>query len=202
MLIDKTYFTGKLSIPNLQQSETANPDLITNNSNLERLINEYEFRYLVDVFGFSIAKTILDQLEADGTVKATTDQKYKDLIDGNGSDWLGLRFDVNSIKYSQIANYVYCQYLYENERRLTDLGVTVDTAEKSKMVSSFGKYNDAWREMISMRQPSWFDNFYNNLYPFHYSNKDLKTLFEYIRESEDWNIEHFKTYQNTNAFDI
>lgn len=200
MLIDKTYFTGKLNIPNVEQAETANPDLVTNNNNLDRIIKEYEFKYLADVFGFLTTKTIFEQLEPDGTVKTTADQKYKDLINGDGNEWLGLRYEVNGIKYSQVANYVYCQYLYEFERRLTNLGVTVDEAEKSKVVSSWNKFNDAWREMIVSRQPYWMHKCYD--YWYENNNQEIKSLYDYILDNQDWNTEYFKAYENTNSFGI
>lgn len=201
MIVNKTYFTGRLNIPNVNQN-TVNNDLISNNDRLDMVIRESAIKYLSDVFGFLISKTILEQLENDGTVKATAEQKYKDLIDGNGSDWLGLRFEVNGIKYSQIANYVYCNYLQQNEQKLTNIGVTQDNSEKSSVVSSWNKYSDSWREMMAMRQPTWIGNWYNNLHPLYWHEKDTKTLYEYIVNNDDWNDRYFKTYENTNALGI
>ena len=197
MLIDKSYFTGKINIPNLEQ-DTVNPDLITNNNSFDRLIKEYTFKYLVDVFGFKVANEILDEVEPDGTVKASAEQKYKDLI--NGVDkWRGLRYEVQGVKYSQIAYYVYCQWVYENQTQLTDIGNTIDNAEKANVVNSWNKFNDAWREMHLLREPEHFYSVQN----YYFRNKqDIYTLYDYISESSAWVTNDFISYENTNSFGL
>lgn len=198
MLIDKTYFTGKLNLPNVEQG-TVNPDLILNNDSLTRTINEYVFKYLVDVFGVTIAKEILNVIEPDGTITPGTDQKYIDLIDGQG-DWLGLRYEIQGVKYSQVANYVYCMYLKEHETELSNLGNSVNDIEKGIRVSDWNKFNDAWREMFKFRQPEGWDDFGFPQCLDYYNN--YKTLYQYLTDSADWNTDKFVVYHNTNLFDI
>jgi hypothetical protein len=198
MLIDKTYFTGSLELPNIEQGD-VNSNLILNNDKLDRAINQYCFVYLVDVFGVSIAKEILDVIEPDGTITPGTDQKYIDLIDGV-VDWLGLRYEIQGVKYSQIANFVYCQYLRDNESQLSNLGNSLNDIEKGQRISSWNKFNEAWREMFKLRQPA--DLIYYG-YPCDYEyQNNYKTLYEYLTGSEDWNTDKFIIYHNTNIFDI
>ena len=197
MLIDKTYFTGKLNLPNVEQG-TVNQDLILNNNELHRFIQEYELKYLTDAFGFIVARDILSKIDSDGNIIAGTEQKYIDLIDGV-DDWLGLRYEANGIKYSQVANYVYCMYIAENERKMTNLGVTVDEVEKGRVVSSWSKYNSAWRDMFKQRQAFELDDWYSYSY---YLNTATKTLFDYITGNTDWDTQYFISYNNTNSLGI
>ena len=190
-LIDKTYFTGKLNIPNINQ--TGNNLVINNVAILDRVIAEYTFKYLSDVFGLIIAKEILSKIDSDGNIIVGTEQKYIDLINGNGSDWLGLRYEVSGVKYSQIANYCFCQYLHETETKLTNIGNTVDSVEKGKIISSWNKFNYAWREMFKMRQSMWLGYCYD---------EDVKNLYDYINDSPDWDVKYFKFYENTNSFGL
>jgi len=200
MIIDKTYFVEALNIPNLDLEE--NTDLISNNNNLDNVIARYSFIYLKDVFGYKIAKEILNVIKPNGEFVSGVDQKYVDLIDGDdASDWMGLRYSINGIKYSQIANFVYCNYLKEYENRMTDIGATVDNAEQGKGISSWYKFNHAWREMYGMRQPL------NNVYEFVYYNdywnpEDNKTLYEYIRDNSNWSTDKFVCYDNSNALGL
>ena len=90
MIVDNSYFTGKLNIPNLSD----NQDYINNNDKLDNAIKEYEFIYLKSILGFEVAKDVLDKVQADGQV--TGGQKYKDLIEGEG-EWKGLRYEVNGV---------------------------------------------------------------------------------------------------------
>ena len=200
MIIDETYFTGKLNIPNVQQAP-VNTNLVSNNSILDRIIKEYSFKYLSDVFGVIVAKDILSKVDSTGAIIPGTDQKYIDLIEGNGSNWLGLRYEVNGVKYSQIANYCYCQYLNETETKLTNIGNTIDESEKGKILSSWNKFNEAWREMFVMRQPKWFE-VYGYPYYDYTLEVDVKNLYDYITDSPDWDNKYFKMYENTNKFGL
>jgi len=199
MLIDKTYFTGSIELPNVEQ-DTVNTDLVLNNDNLIRAIQQYEFKYLQDVFGFTIAKEILSKVDSNGVIIPSSDQKYFDLIEGVG-EWVGLRYEVSGVKYSQVANYVYCNYLYDTETKLTNLGNTVDDVEKGKLISSWNKYNESWREMFKYRQlfECEYDWNYWNAY-----NRDtsFKTLYEYIRDADGWNTDNFVWYEHTNILGI
>ena len=193
MIVDNSYFTGKLNIPNLSD----NQDYINNNDKLDNAIKEYEFIYLKSILGFEVAKDVLDKVQADGQV--TGGQKYKDLIEGEG-EWKGLRYEVNGVKYSQIANYVYCQYLLENQTELTEAGNTIATFEKGNVISSWSKYNRAWQDMMLERQLHYvYDLSYYN---YNVNNRGFITLWEYLSNSDDWDINHFQYWENTNKLGI
>jgi hypothetical protein len=198
MLIDKSYFTGKLELPNVEQGD-VNADLILNNDNLDRLINEYEFKYLIDVFGVTIAKEILAVIEPDGTITPGSDQKYFDLIEGV-DDWLGLRYEVSTVKYSQVANYVYCQYLNQYETQLSNLGNSVNEIEKGTRISNWSKFNESWREMMLQRQIRDYNDLY--FYGYAYRENPFYTLYEYLSNSADWSTSKFRWYENTNSFNL
>lgn len=196
MIIDKSYFTGNKELPNIEQG-TVNPDLVLNNDKLIETIKRYEFKYLCDVFGVTIAKEILDQVNTDGTFVPGVQQKYVDLIDGSG-DWLGLRYEINGVKYSQIADFCYCQYLFENETQLSNLGNSTNDIEKGKLRSSWNKVYPVWREMMKHRQRA--DHYLE--FPLYLDYLQLTTLWDYISNNDDWNTKHFVYYQNANSLGI
>jgi len=201
MIIDKTYFVDDLNIPNLDFSE--NSDLISNNNALDNIISRSSFKYLSDVFGYKVAKEILNVFKTNGQIKSGTDQKYIDLIEGkDDEDWQGLRYEVSGVKYSQIANYVYCQYLAQYENRLTDFGVTNDNAEQGRSISSWVKFNASWKVMLSMRQICDYHLYENYHFDYNFKPRDAKSLYEYLRDSADWDVDKFVHYEETNSLGL
>lgn len=201
MITDISYFKSERFIPNLVQTESTglSSSTLNNNDELQRLIDEYEIQFLSDAFGFYEAKTILGQLNEDGTVKTEADQKYKDLIDGNESiKWRGLRYEAANIKQSMVADYIYCKYVNQTDSRLSQIGNTVDQAEKSTVVSSWSKFVQAWRRMFEQRQ--WKqDRYYWSL---EYFNSDELTLFDFISQTEGFSTQYFKFYENQNSIGL
>ena len=189
MIIDNSYFTGKLEIPNLSNDD----QYINNNATLDQTILEYEFQYLKAALGFKVAKDVINAVGANGQI--TGSQKYKDLIDGL-NDWIGLRYEINGVKYSQIANYVYCQYLLENQTQLTESGNSLAQFEKGSVLSSWNKFNIAWQAMIKERQT------YDCDYHYLYDNRGYITLHEYLSKSDDWDVSNFEVWRNTNKLGI
>jgi len=189
-IVDKSYFTGKLKIPNI---ESQNTDVIVNDDKLEQAINKYEFIYLRDALGFEVAKNVINQITSgSGSLNG---QAVNNLVDGYGS-WQGLKYEISNVKYSQVANFIFCNYLIENQSQLTEVGNVVDEFEKSKLLSSWNKYNIAWQEMMQERQELWrYDGYY-------YENRDIVTLREYLAESDDFNTNYFKWYQTTNKLGL
>lgn len=198
MITDVSYYVGSRFIPNISQEDENGlaGQTINNNAALLLTIAEYEISFLSDAFGFYEAKTILDQLETDGSVKTSADQKYKDLINGDASiKWRGLRYEIAGVKQSMVADYVYSNYVRETETRLTNLGNTVDQAEKAQIISSTNKYVQAWRRMYELRES-------RDYYSWYYLARDEKTLYNFISENAGFNTEYFKFYENLNSLGI
>ena len=181
MIIDLTYLNKEpLFLPNIGEQRVNRDD--------EYLvfIDKYEFQFLLLSLGFELAKELLDQFEADGSWKPSAEQKWKDLVDGK-DNWQGLRFSVGEFKQSMIANYVYCQYLYESDRNLTAVGSVVDDVEKGHRLSNWSKFVNAWREMIEMRQERKKDG--------------TLSLKEYLKENKsDFRNYKFQELNNVNTF--
>jgi hypothetical protein len=197
-ITDVSYYVGSRFIPNIiQEAETGLiGETISNNDALLLTISEYEISFLSDAFGFYESKIILDQFEADGTVKVGADQKYKDLIDGDETiKWRGLRYEVAGVKQSMVADFVYAKYVRETETRLTQLGNTVDQAEKAQIVSSYTKYVQAFRRMYEQRESRDFHYWF-------FLSTDEKTLYDFISENEGFSTEYFKFYENVNSLGI
>jgi hypothetical protein len=198
MITDVSYYVGSRFIPNIYQEAGTGlaAQTINNNDALLLTIAEYEINFLSDAFGFYESKIILDQFETDGTVKVSANQKYKDLIDGNDSiKWRGLRYEIAGVKQSMVADFVYANYVRETETRLTQLGNTVDQAEKAQIISSTNKYVQAWRRMYELREAREY-------YHFMYLSIDEVTLYKFISDNAGFTTEYFKFYENLNSLGI
>jgi hypothetical protein len=198
MIYDLTYFENELFIPNLYADDS---DVVSNNDLMLRIMKSSDIVFLKDCFGLNLAKEILDNVETDGTVKPTAPQLIKDIVDGDG-DWLGLRFEINGVKKSLIANYAYCQYLSQTERRLTQLGSVQNDAEKGQIKSNWNKYVVAWNEMLFFRQRKKVYHKHWKRFVYEKNDDDVLSLEEYIIQKDGLSIDKFKRYDPVNAFGL
>jgi len=139
LLIDDTYFVNEISIP-INQIESLN-----------NAISFYETVFLRKVFGVEMFNEFKAAIES-----GTPAQKWLDLKDG--ADYLGLdgktyHFDGllnETLKRSIIADYVYCQFVFNN---IISLGTNLETplSENSEKVTSnnyiFDKYNNVVKKI-------------------------------------------------------
>lgn len=137
-LIDATYFTQQLVIPNATNIA----------ANLQRFIDEKEPEYLEWLLGY--------QLYNLADTNNWVDQRYKDIKDGKAftdrfgqmTKWKGLVFTKGTAKKSPIANYVYYWWLRDNWSVTTGAGEKKQQAENA-VNSDFGeKMFRAWNEMV------------------------------------------------------
>jgi len=69
------------------------------------------------LFSYEFSKEILESVNSNGQVKDSASELVTKLINGDAEfNWLGLRFEINGIKMSVMANYTYCQYLVQKEK--------------------------------------------------------------------------------------
>lgn len=120
MIINRTYFVGDLYIPSMKPSITE----VDSSLNADSTIEEYSKDCLVKSFGFDLFLKVEENLDGD-SAKATADQKWKDLINGETvtldtgvkKQWRGLAYknidSATSKNVSFIADYVY----FFNERK-------------------------------------------------------------------------------------
>ena len=110
-LIDRTYFTGMLSIA---QSEGQNKDL------LNYYIAQYEPDFMTRYLGYAFYQLVITESSARMTAfKTGTTYTYE----GVTHRWNGLAYIIDAnTRFSPIANYVYWHYIGENATHIGGVG--------------------------------------------------------------------------------
>ena len=148
-LIDGSYFTGKILIPNITYGAIS-PAVYS--ADMLQSIDQYEEEILTSLLGYSLYKLLLADLDGSGDPQTT---RFIELIDGVEFEhtygnitqtlkWKGLR---NSDKLSLSAYYTYYKYIERNATKMAAVGNTDLKAENAEKVSPIRKMTDAWYEM-------------------------------------------------------
>lgn len=156
------YFINKISIPNLS---AGRPDRTL----IDSLIQQYEFDYLVQLFGYEIAVLVQDEID-----NSTGNTPYAEIVNGttyvdvNGVTkvWKGLS---NTSFMSPVANYIYCQYLRLKEISNTGIGMVRQNAENAILADGSLSFSRAWADMVDM---NW------NVHNYLVSYKGTDTAFD------------------------
>jgi len=184
MSIDSTYFTGEITIPNLDKAAnlaTLNADIIT-----------YEKEILIDALGYQLYSDYITNIALESPA-----QKWLDLRDGAEFSfdfcgktvtrkWIGLE---NSEKKSLIAYFTYAMSLRNKSQTLTGVGVVVGLAENSQVIDSSRKLVNAWNRFIEQygEVPEGFNGYYDSHY-IHFDDKP--TIYNFLvansADYDDW----------------
>lgn len=127
MLIDKTYFVGKLSIPHLSISEGVNSSL-SNLADLERYISIYEPEFLEKLLGEAYPDYVANPTETEWT------------------DFIALIRNTTTL-VSPIANYVFFKSYPDIVEKNTGIGTVQAVSENSVLVTDSRLIN-VWNDMI------------------------------------------------------
>lgn len=143
-LIDTSYFFGSIAI--------AQIETLAVKQSVERYIAEHEALLLGSLIGDALYAGLLDVANANNA-------NYIALKDGGNymtglgiSKWNGLRYTINGIKKSLIANYIYCIYMQDNASATTGTGEKIDNAKKAIPVTPEYKIAKAWNEMVYLNR--------------------------------------------------
>ena len=149
-------------IPNLGSEPTV--DII------DGYIDEFEFKYYREVFGYTNGKLIMDN---------PIDAKYEIII--NGGEYIDANGDTQYFVGTKeaSADYIYFQYIQGTAVGLTSAGYIQGTAENSIQVQPVTKPNLVWNNMIDKmidlpklilsdptNYPDWIINNYESLNDF------------------------------------
>ncbi len=150
MIINGSYFVGDIYLPQVGSGASA---IANNNDLLERYIKEYEPKILKKGLGSRLYNELEGNLNSDGSLKESAEQKWNDLLNGKEYTkndityyWRGIVDDHGSYKKSFIAYYVFYWYIKKNNTALTTLGAVKPQAENAEAVSPVQVLTDAWRE--------------------------------------------------------
>lgn len=189
-IIDKTYFTKKISVPNTEEhnSESA----IELNASIEK----YARQFLKLTLGNTLFKD-LDTYIIDGELDALAPQKWLNLV--NGCDylvgdktftWEGLKFTDGSVKQSMLAYFVYLNN-YQNTLN-TQLGQIVLNGKNSENQNPSEHLTFIYNEFVEMYQGyyenahSYRINFINDSCYFrdYYNNSDYVSYLQFLTDNK------------------
>lgn len=147
-LIDKSYFTRELSIPNVNEMQTDVSD------NLEMLVDEKVRLFLQLILGFELYAS-LDADIVNGVLKADAAQRWKDLVNGktyDGKRWNGLLQEYGTYKKSLLANFVFHDWLSGNTTTVSGVGEVNIKAKNAIGVIPNQRLAAVWNGFIQMYQ--------------------------------------------------
>lgn len=157
MIIDQSYFTGDIFVPNTGANTSA---VVSKNRRFDWYIAQYEPEILIKGLGINLYGELLSNIQTDplspeyGQVLPTADQKWSDLVDGTDYGdkvWRGLRMEVvqgdEVKKMSLIAYYVFYKYWQKEFLQRSTTGVMKADMENGEAKGPSFTMEDAWRSL-------------------------------------------------------
>ena len=152
-IIDQTYFTRDLSIPNINEMQTEAFD------NLNSFVDEYVRQLLSDALGVQIFNE-LDSYVIGGVFDGTGAPQYIiDLVNGkeyvkSGTTykWSGLISTQGVFKKSLLANYIYYKWLQSNFSTQSGVGEVTINPQNANLVNPTQKLVSVWNTFLLMYQ--------------------------------------------------
>lgn len=152
-IIDETYFTRELSIPNVNEVQTEAYDT------LNYFVDEYVRQLLRDALGIESFNE-LDNYVIDGAFDSTGAPQYIiDLVEGKEYDksgvtykWSGLINTQGVFKKSLLANYVYYQWLLNSFTAQSGVGEVTLNPQNANLVNPTQRLVSTWNKFLEMYQ--------------------------------------------------
>lgn len=154
MLISRSQYQNGLLIANSQDT-APNSNLLGNGVKLDSFREKYEREILIMTLGYDLYKELQSNLEivtgqTEQSVKASADQKWKELvngveltIDGYTEKFEGLKSD-NSF----IADYVYYKFMEDDLKNHSGVGFTQSNPNGGTKTNPTQKLVSVWNDMV------------------------------------------------------
>jgi len=154
MLISRSQYQNGLLIANSQDT-APNSNLLGNGVKLDSFREKYEREILIMTLGYDLYKELQSNLEVltgqtEQSVKASADQKWKELvngveltIDGYTEKFEGLKSD-NSF----IADYVYYKFMEDDLKNHSGVGFTQSNPNGGTKTNPTQKLVSVWNDMV------------------------------------------------------
>ncbi|MFT5668822.1 MAG: hypothetical protein ACI9DK_003027 [Vicingaceae bacterium] len=206
-LINTTYFLKQPNyIPNGYTSSVGGISLPNKETDLKGLIAVLERGLLIQALGIVLYELLIAELEADGdnwVIKAAAPEKWKKLVNGEtyvstgqvSYRWEGLLgFNKNSL----ISDYIYSQFLIEEQQKLTDLGVQLPKAANSETASITPKLIRSWQRFVERYQavdseyPLIREDGYGTVViDYHNNQNKTRSLYQYLIDKNELDATNF-----------
>ena len=195
MIIDTSYFTGELAIPNLNDAGTK--------ATIEADIEFYETEILKDLFGYQLYSDYTT-----GIAEESPLSKWTDIRDGAEfsfdfggktitKKWIGF---TNSELKSLLAYYTYANHVNRITQSLTANGIVEPQVENARRAQNSMKVVRAWNRFIEQygEVPNGFSG-YNDSHYVHYD--DRPNIYNFlVANSDDYDDWIFTRRGNINVF--
>lgn len=185
MLIDNTFFTNTILIPNLGVS--------IGKVNIDSLIEKECYSFLQSLLGNELYLDLQSNFDEDLNLKSDAPQKWKDLLYGVTYDdkrWNGLIEIGKHFKFSILANYVYLCYIKNTISLTSNNGQISLDPKNASSVNPTAKEVEVWNQIVDKVQETTygdsprlskhrgilFIDWYGN------NNQAFVTLTEYLRD--------------------
>lgn len=193
LLIDKSFFVGRLKIANLYSSNTDNAE------DFDLISDEAISNLLEETLGNLQFLDLKSNTDANGQLITTAQQKWVDLVNGknyniNGIDkvWKGLIYSIGNQKYSLLADFVFVNWLLRSNN-LTDLGSVniqfkngIVQSPNLEIVNNFNSFVEQYKNAGSLTGYETFKNgvkfidYFNNN-----SSNNFTTLEAFLTDFSD-----------------
>ena len=143
VLIDETYFTGELSLPNIPVSTPSSDGVAlaiqtVGEKGLDIFVDKYVVDFLIRLFGRELTKAFLSGLEEETPLEI----------------WINLKglllTRAGSYKASPLAGYVYYWLMRDARTKTTQAGESDPNFDNAENVNNCYKMVKAWNDMASM----------------------------------------------------
>ncbi len=154
-LIDHTYFSQELNIPNNQEEKTYGT---TNENSFDSYIDRYTIDLLQKALGIALFNEFNSFIQ-NGVLNDSAPAKWKHLVHGaeltiNDKKyyWQGLLVKNGLFKKSLLANYVYCKWLENDTTQVTGVGEVKGQAINTQNVNSSDRLIRIWNDFVVQYQ--------------------------------------------------
>lgn len=153
ILIDKTYFQGELSLPNIPVSSSDQMSTgvalalqTVGEKDLNIFVNKYVIDYLIRLFGRELTERFLTEIDT-----TTPDEIWSNLKKQ-------LLIEIGPYKASPLANYVYYWLMRDARTKTTQAGEADPDFDNAENVNNNYKLVKAWNDMVNMTRDinDWF----------------------------------------------
>jgi hypothetical protein len=210
MIINYSYFKGEIYLPQVGANASSQ---VNDNELLRSYIDVYEGELLNKGLGRKLYKEFLLQLNEDGTLKESVDQKWSDLLNGAEYSkgnityyWRGLIDSSESL----ISYYIYYYYVLGKVRKQTTLGTKLVESKNAVNISPTPEITRAWRKLHewyqggATRNPIRYE--YRGVYVEDYFNgednsKDV-SLFTFLSDNRVYDDWCFTPIENKNEWGL
>lgn len=217
MIIDTSYFKGgKVYIPNAAGNPSVTGNVPTSEGKITSYIERYEEELLSNALGYENYEALSTAFKADPTLANPENEKWKDLVNGKTYSfegrlvkWPGLIQKGEHLNTSLIADFVFFFYLTDNFQHYTNTGMQKEKAKNAEEQSPALKLTQVWREFIQkyqfgvVTQPvtvttrgGSYRDFYNPQF------NAQRSLYQFLRDNDNYGDYEFKVYENRNRFGI